>query len=107
MKKEKGIALPGMKVQFCGAGALPGKNFGQRECSQRMGSGPCPGWESEITLKNRVTGRETLVKGKVRSALGPGATRRESIAVSPGGGKRKVAASVCTGGCRCPPDICI
>ena len=32
---------------------------------------------------------------------------RESIAVSPGGGKRKAAASVCTGGSRCPPDICI
>ena len=76
MKKEKGIALPGMgKWDYAEEPGDRAGNFGQREGSQRNGSRPCPGWESEITLKNRVTGRETLVKGKVRSALGPGPAR--------------------------------
>ena len=71
--------------------------------------GPGPAWCIHSTLWMQLRYRAEIPKKGIdpeRYGSRP-CLVRESIAVSPSGGKRKVAASVCTGSSRCPPDICI
>ena len=82
---------------------IPKKGIGP----ERYGSRPCLVYTFNALDAAWSPGRNPKKgKGPERYGSRP-CLVRESIAVSPSGGKRKVAASVCTGSSRCPPDICI